>query len=213
MLKNENRDKGKATIIRVKWSLSCGEMFMRYQGCKTFVGIVMLAIGLSGCKSQVIQEVDRQPKGEQNVMEVAEPIEEIAITDKVEASHQVRIADYLEEKCKQVFANYYELLTFDIINYVEHEDNGQTEANFWYQILYKNYDKDPDTVGYIKEAKARGDKYYQQLYDEYLATKEMNFEFKAVIDQAGNIILYTDIDPTEQEEWEQVEIRNFILSD
>lgn len=78
------------------------------------------------------------------------------------------ISAYMEKECKSVFSSYYELLDFEISDYQEEFVNGNVEAIFSYKLIYKNYDKDPDTVGYIKEAKERGDRNYQQLYDEYL---------------------------------------------
>ena len=186
---------------------------MRCKARKTLVGMGVLVIGLSGCQIQVVKELDRQPKEERNLQKAIKPIGETVVTKTLEQSNQTKITTFLEEQCKQVFANYYELLTFNVTNYVEEERDGQIEARFWYQILYKNYDKDPDTVGYIQDAKSRGDEHYQEFYNEYLAIKEMNFELKAVIDQVDMVTLYTDIDPTDQEEWEQVEMQNFILSD
>lgn len=122
-----------------------------------------------------------------------------------------KISDYMEEECKNVFSPYYELLDFEISNYQEEGVNGNVEAVFSYKLIHKNYDIDPDTVGYIKEAKERGNKNYQQLYDEYLQPKEMNFYLKAVIDENGLITLYSNISP-KGIEWEETKMSDFILS-
>ncbi len=79
-------------------------------------------------------------------------------------------------------------------------------------MIHKNYDKDPDTALYIKEAKERGDSNYQQLYDEYLQPKEMNFKLKAIINKEGLITLYSNFSP-EETEWKEVKMSNFIISE
>ena len=89
--------------------------------------------------------------------------------------------------------------------------NGNVEAVFSYKLITKNYDRDPDTVEYIKEAKEKGDKYYQIYYDEYLKPQESNFYFKAVIDENDYITLYTRNVAIESEEWHQVEISDYII--
>lgn len=121
-----------------------------------------------------------------------------------------KISTYLKEEFISVFSPYYELLDFIISDYKEEVVNGNVEAVFNYKVIDKNYDRDPDTVEYIKEAKERGDKNYQQLYDEYLKPKESNFYFKAVIDKNGEITLYSK-NPAIDSKWEEVEISNYII--
>lgn len=121
-----------------------------------------------------------------------------------------KISAYMEEECKNVFSPYYELLSFEILDYHEEIVNGNIEATFFYKVTHKNYDKDPDTVGYIKEAKERGDSNYQQLYDEYLQPQEMNFELKAIINDDDLITLYSNISP-KGTEWKEVKMSDFII--
>ena len=102
------------------------------------------------------------------------------------------------------------MLDFEISGYQEQVINGDVEATFLYKVIHKNYDKDPDIVGYIKEAKERGDKNYQQLYDEYLQPKEMNFHLKAVIDKNDLITLYSNSSP-HGIEWKEVKMTDFII--
>lgn len=135
-------------------------------------------------------------------MDYAEEDQENTNYDKINA--------YLKEEFTNVFSPYYELLDFIISDYKEEVINGNVEAVFNYKVIDKNYDRDPDTVEYIKEAKERGDKNYQQLYDEYLQPKESNFYFKAVIDKNGEITLYTK-NPAIDSIWEEVEISNYII--
>lgn len=124
--------------------------------------------------------------------------------------HIEKISAYMEEECRKVFSPYYELLDFQILDYKEEVINENVEATFFYKIISKNYDKDPDTVGYIKEAKESGDKNYQQMYDEYLQPREMNFHLKAVIDKNDLITLYSNISP-KGIEWEETKMSDFIL--
>jgi hypothetical protein len=121
-----------------------------------------------------------------------------------------KISAYMEEECKNVFSPYYELLDFEILNYQEEAMNEEIESTFFYKLIYKNYDKDPDTVGYIREAKESGNSNYQQMYDEYLQPKEMNFELRVIIDENNLITLYSNISP-KGIEWEETKMSDFIL--
>ena len=121
-----------------------------------------------------------------------------------------RISEYMKEKSIATFSPYYELLDFQISNYVENNTDKGLEATFYYKIIEKNYDKDPDTVGYIKEAKESGNINYKQMYDEYLEPREMNFDLKIVIDKDDIITLYSNVSPNGVE-WEETEMGDFIL--
>lgn len=122
-----------------------------------------------------------------------------------------KISSFMQEESINVFSTYYELLDFKISDYKEEIINGNVEAIFDYTVIHKNYDKDPDTVLYIKEAKDRGDSNYQQLYDEYLQPKEMNFQLKAIINEDGLIKLHSNISP-KGVEWKEVKMSDFIIS-
>jgi ABC-type long-subunit fatty acid transport system fused permease/ATPase subunit len=102
------------------------------------------------------------------------------------------------------------LLNFVISDYQEEIVNGRVEAVFRYELVHKNYDRDPDTVKYIKEAKDSGNSNYQQMYDEYLQPKVMNFELKAILDENDSITLYSNIAP-KGVEWEETKMSDFIL--
>lgn len=121
-----------------------------------------------------------------------------------------KISAYMEAECKKVFSPYYELLNFVISDYQEEIVNGRVEAVFRYELVHKNYDRDPDTVKYIKEAKDSGNSNYQQMYDEYLQPKVMNFELKAILDENDSITLYSNIAP-KGVEWEETKMSDFIL--
>lgn len=121
-----------------------------------------------------------------------------------------KIDEYMKEASIATFSKYYELLDFQISNYVEEVADSNVEATFFYKIIHKNYDKDPDTVGYIKEAKESGNKNYQQMYDEYLKPQEMNFDFKIVIDKNDKITLYSNVSPNGIE-WEETKMSDYII--
>lgn len=127
---------------------------------------------------------------------------------KDETKYYEKISEYLKTESEKTFSPYYEMLGYEITSY---EENGN-EALIGYCITHKNYDKDPDTVEYIKEAKEKNDPNYKTYYDEYLKPQIMNMYFKAVIDSDGNITLYTDDDPTGKEEWNETKMQDFIIS-
>ncbi len=133
-------------------------------------------------------------------------------TEKDQANQEKRISTYMEEVSRETFETYYELLDFIITDYREETKDKNTEAFFLYTIVYKNYDRDPDTIDYIKEAKESGDPYYQQFYDQYLQPQEMNFDFKVLIDQEDEITLYHNVSP-KGVEWQEVEMGAFISKD
>lgn len=122
-----------------------------------------------------------------------------------------RISVYLKEEFTKFYSPYYELLDFIISDYQEEVVDGNVEAIFHYKLITKNYDRDPDTVEYIKEAKEQGDKNYQTYYDEYLLPQENNFYFKAVIDENNEMILYSRNLAIKSDEWSQVKISDYII--
>lgn len=121
-----------------------------------------------------------------------------------------KISEYMKAESIAAYSPYYELLDFQISNYKETNVDGNVEATFFYKIIDKNYDKDPDTVGYIKELKESGHKHYQQLYDEYLEPKQSNYELKVVIDEDDNITLYSNDSP-KGIEWVETEMTDYII--
>jgi len=128
-----------------------------------------------------------------------------------EPTNYDKISAYLKEEFINVFSPYYELIDFIISDYHEEVVDGNVEAIFSYTIVHKNYDRDPDTVQYIKEAKERGDKYYQTYYDEYLQPQNMNFYFKAVIDENNEITLYSKNPAIENDEWIETRMSDYII--
>ena len=123
-----------------------------------------------------------------------------------------RINEYLRKESIATWSKYYELLDFQISNYEEKIVDGNVEATFFYKIIEKNYDKDPDTVKYIKEAKESGDKLYGTYYDEYLQPREGNFDFKIIIDKDDVLTLYSNVDPNGIQ-WEKTNMTDYIIKD
>ncbi|NLJ58940.1 MAG: DUF4825 domain-containing protein [Tissierellia bacterium] len=147
-----------------------------------------------------------------NYAESPEKLQElIEMPLMITVSNKEKISAYLKEECINAYSPYYEILDFIISDYKEEVVNGQVEAIFHYKLITKNYDRDPDTVEYIKEAKERGDDYYQIYYDEYLQPQENNFYFKAVIDENNYITLYTRNVAIESDEWHQVKMSDYII--
>jgi hypothetical protein len=132
--------------------------------------------------------------------------------DPEDDSAYMIIREYLKRESIEAFSPYYELLEFNITDYKEEKVGGKTEAEFLYTIISKNYDRDPDTAGYIKEAKESGNENYQQMYDEYLQPRDMNFDFKVVIDKQDSLTLYSNVSP-KGVEWEETKMTDYILTE
>lgn len=161
---------------------------------------------------------------EQILIQESTPVEPIETGDtskdnSLNQSEEISIASYdkilkyLQQKSQETFKPYYEVLGSEISNYEESTiEDGTVEALFIYTVTTKNYDKDPDTVGYIKAAKEKNDPHYQTLYDEYLQPKEGNFTFKAIINNKDEITLYTDNNPHSETDWVEFDMAECILS-
>ncbi len=165
---------------------------------------MLIVFSVSACNDTTTQkEVDSVTKVNGTSVDIKE------ITDE---TNYDKVSSYMEEECRKAFSPYYELLDFQISDYQEEVVDGKVEAAFLYKLIHKNYYRDPDTVGYIKEAKERGNKNYQQMYDEYLQPKEMNFHLKAIIGEDDIITLYSNISP-KGIEWEETKMTDFIIKD
>lgn len=165
--------------------------------------VLFVAFGVLACKDTTTEKkLDNIP----NNNEISPDKEEVS-----NESNYDRVSAFMEAESRNAFSPYYELLEFQISDYQEEIVDGNVEAIFLYKIISKNYDKDPDTVGYIKEAKESGNKNYQQMYDEYLQPREMNFNLKIVIGENDLMTLYSNISP-KGIEWEETKMTDFILT-
>lgn len=172
--------------------------------------VLFVAFGVSACNDTTIQEEIDSTVSDDKIslnLDIEEIIDIEEIADNIKYD---KISAYMEEESRKAFSPYYELLDFQISDYQQEVINGNVEAIFSYKIIHKNYDKDPDTVGYIKEAKKNESKYYQLMYDEYLQPKEMNFHLKVIIDENDSMTLYSNISP-KGIEWEETKMTDFIL--
>lgn len=167
-----------------------------------FLLIILIAFVTLACNDT---NTVKEPDSISDNNESSPDIEEIS-----NESNYDKISAFMEEESRNAFSPYYELLGFEISNYNEEIVNGDVEATFFYKIISKNYDRDPDTIDYIKEAKESGNKNYQQMYDEYLQPKEMNFHLKVVIGENGSMTLYSNVSPVGIE-WEETKMTDFIL--
>ena len=172
----------------------------------SLVGIVVIVVAVIGLLSNPKEQIIKKQETDDFVV-----VEDYRSPEEViEDTTYDKISAYMQEVSTVTFSPYYELLEFNISNYKEEMIDGSVHATFYYQIVEKNYDKDPDTVGYIKDAKENGSIYYQQMYDEYLQPREMNFDLKIVIDENDLITLYSNVSPNGIE-WEETKMNDFIL--
>ena len=114
--------------------------------------------------------------------------------------------NFLEQEYHRVFDPYYDIQSLTISNW---EQNGN-EASFYYKMTHTYYNKDPDTVDYIKKAKEEGSSRYETLYNDYLAVKEANAEYKVILN-GEDLELYSNVSP-KGVEWQPVKIDDYILS-
>ena len=114
--------------------------------------------------------------------------------------------NFLEQEYHRVFDPYYDIQSLTISNW---EQNGN-EATFYYKMTHTYYNKDPDTVDYIKKAKEDDTERYEKLYNDYLAVKELNAEYKVILN-GDYIELYSNISP-KGINWQPVKIDDYILS-
>ena len=165
---------------------------------KNIVIIIFCMTFLTGCKTA--------PDTENEIHVSSETME-----DKGKEIYEM-LKEYMWDEVVDTFSPYYELIDYRITNYKEDTDEKLTEALFNYKVIYKNFDKDPDTVEYIRKAKETNDPNYKVYYKAYLEPIEMNMEIKAVVDENGNITLYTDVDPTVRRKWVEFEMSDCILN-
>lgn len=118
--------------------------------------------------------------------------------------------NYLEQEFDRVFSPHYDLQELIPSNWEEASDGKS--ATFFYKMTYLYYNRDPDQLAYIREYKESDPETYQKLYDEYLALQEGNFVFKVVLNDDGELELFSDAAPVGEPEWEPVTIDDYIIS-
>lgn len=163
------------------------------RGAKTKVLLLMVflvaCIALAGCAGDA-------PEGNDN-------------TGESDGKSQLykTVEQYMSDEFTRVYSPYYEILDLEIKNW---QEDGNT-ATFFYTMTSKNFDRDPDTVQYIIDAKNNNSPYYEQMKKEYLEPKEANYEFKAELVD-GKVLLYSNVSP-KGTEWVRTEVSDFIIKD
>lgn len=117
-----------------------------------------------------------------------------------------KTAAWLEQEFHRVYDPWYDIQSLTISDWQE----SGNEATFHYKKEYLYYNRDPDTVPYILEAKARSQSSYERLYQDYLALKESNYSFKIVWNE-DKPTLYSDVSVKGVPEWQPVKIDDYIL--
>lgn len=115
--------------------------------------------------------------------------------------------EFLENEFHRVYDSYYDIQSLTISNW---QENGN-EATFFYKMTYLYYNRDPDKAEYIQEAKKRSQKEYEVLYNDYLALKEANHEFKVVLN-GDKLELFSNIAP-KGTEWVPIKIDDYVISE
>lgn len=118
--------------------------------------------------------------------------------------------NYLEREFDRVFSPYYDIQELIPSNWKEAGD--EQSATFFYKMTYLYYNRDPDQVSYIRDYKESNPEIYQKFYDAYLALQETNFIFKVVLNDSGDLELYSDNSVTGDPRWEPVVIDDYIIS-
>ncbi len=116
-----------------------------------------------------------------------------------------RAERFLWGEFHRVYDPYYDVQSLTISDWKE---NGN-EATFNYNMTYIYYNRDPDKVEYIRQAKAEDEERYKEMYEDYLAPKQMNCTFK-VVQNGEEIELYANVSPTGIE-WERRSIDDYVM--
>ncbi|MDO5712911.1 MAG: S-layer homology domain-containing protein [Tissierellia bacterium] len=121
-------------------------------------------------------------------------------------SFQQEAEEFLWTEAKEAFSSNYQVLRQEFKNRKTESANGKEVFTADYTLVMKNYDKDPDTVDYIKEAKEKGDPNYEKLKKEYLEPKEWNFKIKVEKTDTA-FTLFTDTSNTDTPDWKEVKFQ------
>lgn len=132
---------------------------------------------------------------------------QIHIVPDAKSELYIRTAEYLEPEFVKTYRKYYDIQKLEMSNWDENKDGN--EATFIFKMTYQHYNRDPDTVDYIIQAKEKDYDSYLRLYEDYLAQHESNYEFKVVLNN-NEIELYNNISPKGYE-WKPVKIQDFII--
>ncbi len=116
---------------------------------------------------------------------------------------------YIEKEFERVYSPYYEILSLDISDWREGDD--ENEAKFFLEMRHKNLSKDPDSADYIKELKENGAENYERMKREYLGIKSVYFQLM-VREAEDGLQMYFNESP-KREDWVAVKADDFIGGD
>ncbi len=130
----------------------------------------------------------------------------LIVVNAVKNSLYDKTAAWLEQEFHRVYDPYYDIQELVISNW---QESGK-EASFHYTMTWLNYNRDPDTVPYIQEAKTKSQSSYETLYQDYLALKTGNYSFK-IVWEGDTPTLYSDVSVKGEPEWEEISIEDYLL--
>ncbi len=112
---------------------------------------------------------------------------------------------YLKDEFDRVYSPYQEILDLYISDW--NEENN--EATFFYNMVYKYFEQDVDTIEYIKKEKENGNiEMYELLKKEYLEPHYLSYDFKIVLEN-DELKLYTNV-AAKGESWEPITIDEYV---
>ncbi len=111
-----------------------------------------------------------------------------------------RTAETLNSAFRRTYGNTYNIQNLTISNWQERKN----EATFHLNLSYLYYNRDPDKLEYIQEAKKTSEESYRTLYDDYLSLHQGNY-FLKVVAEGKELHIYSNSAP-KGEEWEPLDI-------
>ncbi|MBQ2695935.1 MAG: hypothetical protein IJF61_01380 [Clostridia bacterium] len=128
----------------------------------------------------------------------------VSILNRPTSQLYQKTSEYLKQEFYRVYKQYYDIQSLTISNWQE----SGNEATFHYNMTYLYYNRDPDKLAYIQEAKKQGHEKYETLYNDYLALKQANHEFKVVLN-GDTLELYSNVAP-KGTEWVPIKIDDYV---
>ena len=137
--------------------------------------------------------------------------------DNVPDNVKKAVRDAIVTEWTAVFSKYYQVLGFYATNVSYSVTGDNAELKFMMTLVTRNYYKDPDTVGYIKDEKEKGGVNYQILYAEYNMPKSGSVDMKATISltssgdvKPDSLRLFSNVSPN-GEDYRPVKAEDFII--
>lgn len=115
---------------------------------------------------------------------------------------------YMEDEFRRVYSPYYDIQNLTLSAW---KQNGN-EATFFYTMTYLYYNRDPDKVAYIQDAKKGNRETYESLYKDYLALKQSNYEFKVIWNDETLELYYENSVKGPASWWGPITVDDFIAS-